>query len=284
MPNNCDWYLRLDHVSREDFMKIRDLVRKNLFDKAVRPQPKMVRDDSRNGRLLHKAEEEYRKQTWHGRDKETRELAESRRPYKWLWYDRNCFHWGNKWWMCDGSSDYINHWRDWYEIQIYFWTARSPFSEEFIGKISSKWNCDVFYEYYEPWMNFSWRMWAKEWRVIDHDRWDDCCFGEWIRCENCWNYYSATDESEWSEGDSPICTYCADSLIHEFREIWKYNHIVSLIGEVDVNLPDDEYREGIIDKIYHAFSLSRAGAEYVFIAYNNWILSTNQWTEWERAE
>lgn len=275
MPNNCDWYLRLDWITHEDLVKIKDLVRKNLFDKSVRPQPKEVREDSRNWKRLHDSEEQYRKETWHWRDKEMRELAERRRPYKWLWYDRNCFHWGNKWWMCDGSTDFINHWHHWYELQIHFRTARSPYSEEFIAKISSKWNCKVFYEYSEPWMNFSWRMWAENWHIDNSQAFDDCCFGEWIRCENCWIYYDATDQSEWADDSWIICSNCADELIHEFRNSEKFNHVVSLIEEVDTNLPDDEYREAIIDKIYNTFSLSRAWAEYVLIAYNNWLLSTN---------
>ena len=274
MPNNCMWYLRIGKVNREEFLSIKNLVKRNLFDKHVRPQPKEVRHDSRMWKLFSEAEDKYIKETWHWRDKERREEAERRRPYKWLWYDWNCEHWWNKRGMCEAGVDSINHWRDWYEVQINFRTARSPYSEEFIAKVSAKRNSPVYYEYNEPWMNFSWRMWAENWEITQSEQFDDAFYWEWLRCENCWACYSAVDESDWANGNSDwaICYYCAEELLREFRDTGKVNEIVHLIAEVDTNLPDDEYRRQIVDKIYNHFSLSMAWAEYILTAYNEGLL------------
>ena len=282
MPNYCNWYMEFREVPQKKYSLLKQALKKDKLCQAVMPQPPEVLQDSRNEHKYWNAEKKYREKYWHYWDKETEGRMKAKRPFQQLRYNWNCANWWNKWGICELEISNDKRQASWtFFISVHFWTPRSPMTEEFIRKASEVFQCEIFYEYDEPWMDFSWRISAENWEITNDEAFDDAYFGEWVRCENCGSMYMGTDEDCWYEAspDTFICSYCWDELSKEFSERRKFNLLACVVAEVSTDLEEDDYYELCIEKIYNAFDLSRRWAEFVFEQYNEWVLVDKLWDD-----
>lgn len=287
MPNYCNWNITFSRLSEEDYNKLRTAIKRNRFCETVFPQPLEVKKDSRYEHLYFKAEKEYKEKNWVYPPKEWRDEMREKYPYKQLRYNWNNNNRWTKWGMCEASLWKKQLTTDWISLNVIFWTAWSPLSDEVLEKCSEKYHCRIYYQFDEPWCCFSWQKWAENWEIIQEEWYEDWYYWEWVECEVCHCQYDWTNEDDWyfdDDREMMICSYCGDRLIHEFREIDKYEHLVNLLSEVDNTWEDDDYRRECINKIYNTFSLDITSAEFVFRQYQDWVLSTNHWEEWEQNE
>lgn len=274
MPNYCNWHIVFSKLSEKDALKLRDCIKKWKFCETVFPQPKEVKDDSKLEAKYWAADKEYLDRTWHFMSADEREKLREKYPYKQLWYDWNNYNWGTKWGMCD--AEMTNLWGkiNEYSFSCNFWTAWSPLSIAVLGKCSTKFNCDIHYEYDEPWCCFSWIQEYSEWELIRDDYWDDAYYWEVRVCLGCGNSYWETDDEAWYDGHHYICYECGHILVNQYTGLG--DKIKKIVNSVDCTLAEDTYRTKVINKILKQFWIDQFEvAEFIYDCYEDWLLNTN---------
>jgi len=125
------------------------------------------------------------------------------------WYDWNIKNWWTKWdvEIYDGCQ---NNWPN--EHVVRFDSAWSP-PEQAIAHLSKKFpDLKFTIEYTESWVFFSGRTVFKDWEIQEQKIFDDPRFGEWKKCEECWEEYGPDDECAWSEKYPGKCIDCEEVL------------------------------------------------------------------------
>jgi hypothetical protein len=149
-----------------------------------------------------------------------------------------------------------------------FWTARWPTLPIFEA-MSKKLKCDVYYEWQEPWMNFSWRAKYKDGELIDIERYDDYLFWEGVECEKCWYLYES-DSDSWYDKEHNICDSCGTEIVSQFNTEEMLNKLRSLRCECKQTNNKEFAKTQMIDKIHNTFSVNKSVAEFIYdYCFNN---------------
>lgn len=275
MPNYCDWHIVFSKLSEKNARKLRDCINKNKFCETVSPQSKEVLADKRLEHKYYKAEKEYKERNWIYPSADDYKKLREKYPFKQLWYDWNCHNWGTKWGMCDASMTKLGrNSAGEYQFTVDFWTARSPLSIDVLEKCSKKFDCDIYYEYSEPWMWFSWIQEYSKWELTLDNYRDDPYYWEVRVCLGCDHSYGDTNEEDWYDWHHFICYNCWTRLVNEYAQ--HVNKIKKIVRSVNSTLNEDTYRTKIINKIIKEFSIEQFEvAEFIYDAYEDWLLYSN---------
>ena len=273
MPNRCQGLLSFSKMSEKDYVKLKRIIKGGRFCQVICPHPQEVKKDSRNEKKYREARQKYIDENWEYWWEEMDEKMRAKYPYKQLWYDWNCQHWGTKWWMCEPHIENEKETKEWWGFDTYYDTARSPLSDEVLEKCSRDYHCRIWHEYQEFWNCFSGRDEFLNWEKLLQEHFDDPVFWEWEVCCLCGCYYSLIDELAWCDMDAHICEECHNYIVNEYKN--HTDELKKIFDKADSKADEDTYRNWIIKAIQEKFNIANnAEAEFIYSLYQEWKLHT----------
>lgn len=131
-------------------------------------------------------------------------------PYKQKWYNFRIKNWWSKrdveQWIVLYMDYNIQEWR----LEVDYDSAWSP-QLEWRKYVSKLLKAEVYIEYSEPWMNFSWRQRINNWKITEDTFFnDDAYYWHWKECPTCWSFHDDENPDDWTNEEHTKCIWCEE--------------------------------------------------------------------------